>query len=443
MGGGGHGEGGHGWEPCGTLPTDSSDLRSWDAGGLGPLLWGLREERAARSSPEGQCASWRPPGFPPLSPGGEGHGRKAGAVPRAEAAAGARGGCGGPELWERLAGLHEVLAGAGGGGGHPPEDLEGRRSSDNTEAPEDPKPRVHLGPGPAPAPASDPGLHARHSPALGPANGPRIEPCPHGRPGPHWALPSPVGPHHGLGLEAAGAFAPEQGQEPELHQGTVGATPAPASSLSLHLPAPSWAVPLGTSSPVPWSLFPFLLVLLTLGLAPPLAPVPVTLAPNPQGSCHDPLCPGFPPPPMAIGGGPGPRWQHPVLRRQELQERSLLKLYQSCEECSEEHLTQKQEEGELSQARHCCPQAPRPCVGPLGYLQVAWAQGAWEVAPAHSAVPTDFSDLRSGLCQLQGGRGPAEPGGLRRLCGLTPSCSDCPLGRKLGRDTVLPGPGLS
>ncbi|XP_048638676.1 spermatogenesis-associated protein 21 [Marmota marmota marmota] len=62
-------------------------------------------------------------------------------------------------------------------------------------------------------------------------------------------------------------------------------------------------------------------------------------------------CPVLPVPTMDLG------WRRPELlpqskdrslsytkARQELEERSLLKLYQSCEEWSEEHLTQKQEE---------------------------------------------------------------------------------------------------
>uniref|UniRef100_A0A8C9Q3K0 EF-hand domain-containing protein n=1 Tax=Spermophilus dauricus TaxID=99837 RepID=A0A8C9Q3K0_SPEDA len=101
-------------------------------------------------------------------------------------------------------------------------------------------------------------------------------------------------------------------------------TSAPALSpglcfLSCWSSSPSASLPL-------WLLFPSL-------LPPPHRAIAMT-----------PSVLASPPPPMAIGGGPAPRWQHPVLGRQELEEHNLLTLYQSCEARPEEHLTQKQEE---------------------------------------------------------------------------------------------------
>uniref|UniRef100_UPI004038A2CB spermatogenesis-associated protein 21 n=1 Tax=Callospermophilus lateralis TaxID=76772 RepID=UPI004038A2CB len=110
-----------------------------------------------------------------------------------------------------------------------------------------------------------------------------------------------------------------------------GGSSAPGLPLTLlHTPAstpataPPWARPMAPgSSPAPMG-----------ALAPATGP-----------------CPVLPVPTMDLG------WKRPELlpqsndrslsytkARQELEERSLLKLYQSCEEWSEEHLTQKQEE---------------------------------------------------------------------------------------------------
>ncbi|XP_077883872.1 spermatogenesis-associated protein 21 [Ictidomys tridecemlineatus] len=89
---------------------------------------------------------------------------------------------------------------------------------------------------------------------------------------------------------------------------------------------------------------------LTPALARPMAP---GSSPAPMGALAPATgpCPVLPVPTMDLG------WRRPELlpqsndrslsytkARQELEERNLLKLYQSCEEWSEEHLTQKQEE---------------------------------------------------------------------------------------------------
>lgn len=169
-------------------------------------------------------AGWRPPRFltPVLSPGGEGHWRNAGAGLCPEAASGAPSGCRSAEP-----GLHEVLAGSGGGGGHASEGRQGPGPA-KPEVPPNPDPCAHRSTAwqLSPKPASDPHLSPCHGPILGPAASPWASPCPCGSPGPSLCTRRcPASTCPGPGLEKDRTLAPEQREEPEQCQGTVGAAP--------------------------------------------------------------------------------------------------------------------------------------------------------------------------------------------------------------------------
>lgn len=172
----------------------------------------------------GSLAGWRPPRFltPVLSPGGEGHWRNAGAGLCPEAASGAPSGCRSAEP-----GLHEVLAGSGGGGGHASEGRQGPGPA-KPEVPPNPDPCAHRSTAwqLSPKPASDPHLSPCHGPILGPAASPWASPCPCGSPSPSLCTRRcPASTCPGPGLEKDRTLAPEQREEPEQCQGTVGAAP--------------------------------------------------------------------------------------------------------------------------------------------------------------------------------------------------------------------------
>lgn len=142
--------------------------------------------------------------------------REEGSGPGTEATSG--------EPWEPPAGLHEGLAG-GGGGGHSSEGCQGPGPA-RPEVPQDPDPRAHLSPKPASDPASDPRLGPCDGPVLGPVASLRASPrpCPCGIPSPGLrACCHPASCHPGGGLEKGRTLAPERREKPEQRQDTVGA----------------------------------------------------------------------------------------------------------------------------------------------------------------------------------------------------------------------------
>lgn len=193
-------------------------------------------------------SGWIP--SPVLPPGGEGHWREEGSGPSAEAASGAHCGRRGPEPWEPSAGLHEVLAG-GGGGGHASEGCQGPGPA-KPEVPQDPDPRAHLSPKPASDPASD--ARGIASPRA------RPRPRPRGIPGPGLrACCLPAGPHPGGGLEKGRTLAPERREEPEQRQDTVGATPKRAPKVRAAVPvslASLFQILVPVTGPVPSRVSP-------------------------------------------------------------------------------------------------------------------------------------------------------------------------------------------
>lgn len=92
-----------------------------------------------------------------------------------------------------------------------------------------------------------------------------------------------------------------------------------------------------------------------------------------------------------------------VFRRQELEERCLLNLYQNWEERAEEHLTLKQEEGEAWPGKPLA--RPGRTLRPLGFIDPGWgvvyrSGGCPVPTPAPWSGPGDY--LARGLCRVGG-----------------------------------------